>query len=777
MLIANSTDRDFIKELEYNFNIKLNKGQEMFVLTIEGAVLVIACPGAGKTYAFCIRIYNMIENYGIDPRRILAVTFSNASAKDMAKKFNKMFGEHLEKSIKENMKFSTIHSFAYRVLLDYGRLTNKKYALIESPSSPVSKRKIFNDIYLSICEEQITDDVYDNITQNISYVKNRLLSDAEIMKTGTKIHYKFFEIYTAYESYKKENGYIDYDDMLSEAYYALNTHLDIRRKYTNMYDYILVDEAQDTSTVQFEIIRIIASKGNICLIGDDDQNIYQWRSADVKYFLEFEKYFNNPKKIFMEQNFRSSKKIVQLGNAFIKGNKVRYNKELFTENEEGENINIIECYQYQEQISYIMEHLKDATEYDKYAIIYRNNNSAFTIANMLMQQNIPFFMRGYNEKFFNHWILKDIQNFFYFALNPKDYSSFISIAYKMNRYISKVMVDAIKRYAATKENQKDAFEIILDLDGLKSYQRDKIKLLKQEFIILKNKRVASAIKYICNDLGYLGKIEETSEKYGHNMDTIKEIIFTLEELSSSCKNLDDFDMYIHDYQENLSTAKNNFGENAVTLTTAHSSKGLEWKNVFMVDLVNGVFPAYKEITEEEKESKSELMEASRRLFYTGLTRAISGLHFLYFSNKNDNTTESSKFIEEIRQLDLPFVIELKRGIPPKIKSFSPSFKKKTKQAEQISLLDGIISCNTNKSCSSISKTAHNSNVSSTSDSCVNVDNTYDTYTIGNELIHKTFGKGKIVKLNNGSNIIEVLFDSGENKKINIDICRKKNLIL
>ena len=783
MLVPKISDDEFLAELENNFNIKLNKGQNLGVILINGAILIIAIPGAGKTFTLCVRLYNMIRNYGIDPRRILAVTFSNASANDMTKKFNDMFEDSLKKLETEYktfnyvpMKFSTIHSFAYRVLLDYGRLTNTKYVLIDTKESGVYKRKLFNDIYNDICNEALTDDIYENITRTISYVKNKLSPDSEIKNDGHKTHYKFYEIYTAYEQYKQTNGIIDYDDMLSEAHKALRTNLDIRRKYTSLYDYVLVDEAQDTSTVQFEIIRMIAHKGNICMVGDDDQTIYEWRSADVKNFLEFDKYFPNAKKIYMEQNYRSSKKIVRLCNAFIKGNKVRYDKELYTENEEGNNINIVECYQYSEQSSYILEKIKSSTKYDDFAIIYRNNNSAFTIANLLMENNIPFYIKGYSEKFFNHWVIKDIMNFFYFAMNTKDYSSFISIAYKMDRYISKIMVNAIKDYAATNENTKDVFEILLDLDGVKSFQRDKIKLLKQEFIILKNKKVSSAIKYICYDLGYLGKIEESSEKLGYNIEIIKEIIFTLGELFSSCKNIDDFDICLSDFRGNLDISKNNYGTNAVTLTTAHSSKGLEWQNVFMVDLVNGVFPAYKEIT-EEKDGKIELMEASRRLFYVGLSRSKLDLNLLYssISIKNDTNNEHSKFIDELRNLKLSDIInEIKRGIPPKIKPSSSSFKKHNSQkGRQISMLEGT----NNYSSSIYSKKAYD-NVSSITNSSNTSDSfdEKDSYKVGDELNHRAFGKGKVVRANN-TNVLEVVFDSGENKMINLEICKKKNLIL
>lgn len=763
------SDECFIKHLKDKHHISLNEGQEECVLTVKGAVLTIAVPGAGKTFSICARLYNMIWNYKIPCSKILAVTFSKGSAKDMDKKFSEVFGSTLENDIpnySDNpMKFSTIHAFAYKILRDYERKYNVKFELIES-SKNISKRAVFETIYKTFCSDSLTDDVYEELVRQISYCKNKLLSLDNIKSLSGEIHHKFYDIYIAYEDYKKNNGYIDFDDMLTLSLEYLKDIPEFYYKYSNMYDYIVVDEGQDTSTVQFKIIQIIAGKkANICVVGDDDQSIYEWRSADVDNFLYFDKYFPNVKKIFMEQNYRSTNKIIKVSNDFIKSNKKRYEKELFTENEEGSNLNIIECDSYDAEMEFIVNELRNIQNYKDHSIIYRNNVSAFTISNILAKNNIPFYIRDYKENFFTHWILNDILNFLNVAMYPKNIDSFTKIAFKMKRYISGKMLYFISKDT---DDELDVFGKLLKYPDLKKFQKDQFITLRQEFARLKNKHTKFAIDYICNDFGYFEHLEQMSENLGFSLDSLKERIFILKELSCSCEDIYDFEDKLYEFKDTLDNAKSNYGKNAVVLTTCHSSKGLEWENVYMVDLNEGVFPSYKAIA-NAKEGDYDLLESERRLYYVGMTRAKQKLFLTHSKIRNGSFVNPSSFTKDVVEIAERFgCCDIKNFSTHKevnnVSLFNLSKEKFIQNISENTLSDS----NTNKKRTN-RKSKNTNQTSMTLKPDTNV-----PFSTGKKVKHITLGEGIVVK--NKNPFVEVRFSTGELKKLNIEICLKKHLL-
>lgn len=748
------TDNEFIKYLENVHNISLNKGQRECVLTVEGPVLTIAVPGAGKTYSFCVRLFNMLWNYGIKPNKILAVTFSKASALDMNKKFENMFGEVMLKEYPNYrdtpMKFSTIHSFSYKILCDYSSMNNIQYKIIED-----RKKFIISNIYKDICKDVITDDMYETIVSGIGFVKNRLMNLTEIQAISYEYHKNFYDIYIAYEDYKATKNFIDYDDMLSKSLDLLQNNSYIKEKYTNLFDYIMIDEGQDTSTVQFKIVEILSKKHlNICCVGDDDQSIYEWRGADVNNFLYFEKVYPNTKKIFMEQNYRSTKTIIDVSNLFIKTNKKRYDKNLFTEKDPGSKINIIECTNYKSEINYILKSLLQQTDLSKCAILYRNNSSAFAIANVLAKNNIQFSIRDYKASYFTHWMIKDLVNFIKFTLNIYDVEVFKSIALKMKRYISISMLNFITNI---NDDSLDVFEKLLKYPNLASYQKDTIKTLKQEFIRLKDKHTIYAINYICNDLGYMSYIEYMSETMGFSMESINDRLFVLKEITNDSKTIDTFETSLINFQKTLDYAKKNSSTNSVTLTTCNSSKGLEWDTVYMIDLNDGIFPSFKAIS-DFNDDNLDLMEADRKLYYVGITRARNNLYLLHTTNRNGSSAESSRFTKELYSIAKSLnACELKEY----------SLHKEDRTVSLFDLDEEISITSLKESSKSKKNTAKHK-----SSSKINSEKTL--YYIGKKITHNVLGDGIIVKKDD--KFIEVKFDSAVTKKLNIDICTKKGLI-
>ena len=761
-------DNIFIEYLKTKYNIKYNSGQLEFVLSIIGSILVIAVPGAGKTFAICGRLFNMIFNYNIDPSKILAITFSKASAIDMDRKFNELFLEELKSCDKDYdnhpMKFSTIHAFAYKIVLDYYKKHDKQIRLIEE-----KKKSILNNIYLELENESITDDTYEKITSHISLFKNQLLTNEEIKNicsTKEEYHKDFYEIYTKYEKYKRENNYIDFDDMLCLALDFLNNDEQIREKYSSLYDYIVIDEGQDTSVVQFLIMQIIASKGNICVVGDDDQCIYEWRSADVDNFLYFDKYFPNTKKIFMEENFRSTKKITKLSNEFIKNNTKRYKKEIFTNNEEGENIKIIECENYNSQIDYLVNSFQKETNLSNNAILYRNNLSAFLIANKLIENRIPFYIRDFKRNFFTHWIITDIKNFINIIINPYDKTSFNKIAFKINQYISKKMLYYVI-------NSDDSiFNSLINYPELKVFQKKKYITLKQEIDKLKEKSIPQIIDYFCDDLGYLEKVEEICKDLGFSFESQKEIIYIFKDLTSQ-STLNTFFNNINEFENTLNQSRNNYKGNVVTLTTCHSSKGLEWNKVYIIDLCNNIFPSFFNL-KDYREGNPLSLESERRLFYVGLTRAKKELFLLYPLEKNNEKQQYSIFLSELLSVNNKInIIDLYH------------FNNKTKQnlfnnkLEKIKNLTKNSTNNFNKSQTSLFDNNKNNNsktiLKNTIDKKSSQTNKKDNSSLGKKITHVVFGEGIVIA--EKDSLITVKFKDGSIKKINMNVCLRKKLII
>lgn len=727
--------KEFLVFLEEKFGITFNKSQQEFVTTIGGPILVCACPGSGKTWSLNARLFNMVYNYGIHPNRILTVTFSNASAIDMKTKFSRTFGEY----VNETMNFSTIHSLAYKIVRDWSVFNNINYKIIEGEKFKPNKKDILQKIYLEVNKEQITEDDYENLTRYISFVKNALIKQSDIYDLDIEIA-NFVDIFNRYEFIKNENNYLDFDDMLVKCYEILKEDSMFREKYQNMFDYLNIDEAQDTSTIQFRIAEILVEKHrNICVIGDDDQTIYSWRSADVDNFLNFDRKFPEVKIINFDQNYRSCKAIIEPSDKVIKNNVKRFEKDLFTDNHQGEDIKINIVNNYQEQIDYIIKDIKLNNKINDTAILYRNNITAFELCDALERNNIKFYLRDYKNTLFGHWILQDILSFFRLALFPSDIESLEKIYYKMERFISKSMIDHIKTSSEFTLNQ-NVFDKLFIYPKLKSFQRDQITILKQEFERLINKNPLQAINYIENEFKYYKYLEKRAEKTGANIERFKRLLDIIKSIASNCKTLYDFEDRIYELQEIMDESKNNkVDTDTITLTTVHSSKGLEWENVYMIDLMDQTFPSSQAIKsmEEIKEmfmnknieeysfliddNKYEymvdgkiycpLMEDERKLYYVGMTRAKEHLHLIYPKFKNGQQQNPSRFL-----------IETAKGMGES-------------GVHILELLEN------NKKYSSETKSKKNEYIK-----------------IGDFVKHFSFGVGKIESISNG--IVKIKFDSG-----------------
>ena len=513
------TDEEFFRYLKKNYNMELTIEQKEAVLTVEGPIALISCPGSGKTTVLVAKIAYMILCLHIDPRRILVTSFSKQSATDMKERFYRKFGEKINRKI----DFSTIHSFAFSVFRNYASRINMKYSIIEGNHSEITtKNSILGNLYKKYNKENIVEDKLKELSGFISYIKNFMILYKDIDDYSKQFPVPNFKgIYKEYEEIKREyigsssnetyHGkkgrvrLLDFDDMLSMCYHALTKNFEILSRYRNKYDYFLIDEAQDTSRVQNAILRLISyPKYNVCVVGDFRQSIYSWRGAVVEELINFKDYYPNGKMLFMNQNFRSTKSIVNTASEFIKGNYNELNRKMITENEQGDPIEFIAAEDEFKQIDYVIDKLKGKTNLKEIAVIYRNNVSAIPLIEKLSKEKISFYIKDEVPLFFNNWITNDIISFFNLAENPSCVEYFQDIYYKMKSYVTKNDIQDL--YYETPEIGEDKkIKTVFDrLAASEVYESKKEKLIdfKYHFEIISRMPPEGAIAYIEKELNY-----------------------------------------------------------------------------------------------------------------------------------------------------------------------------------------------------------------------------------------------------------------------------------
>jgi DNA helicase-2/ATP-dependent DNA helicase PcrA len=600
----------------------------------KGPALVLAGPGSGKTTVIIGRVLYLINEMGVQPDKILALTFNKAAALEMKYRFKNIV------PFSVNVAFSTLHSLCYSIVRKYERLRGKKLRLIEgSKNEDFDKRKILKKIYLELNTESINDDQLDDLINEIGFVKNRMIQDYKGYHFSVK---RFPDIYRAYEAYKSKNLLMDFDDMLVYAHRILIKIPSIRHEYRQKYEYLLVDEGQDLSKIQFEIIKLLVNPiNNIYFVADDDQSIYGFRGAEPEYILNVDKAFPNCKRYLLETNYRSSKNIVEISSSFIKANTERYDKNHMTNNVSKRDPVIIESKSDSDQIQCILKIIDQVAKQNNSSIgiLYRNNLSSIPIADALNRYGIQFNIKQQKLSFFTHWVVQDILAFFRFALNQRDAVSFSRICYKMKRFLSKNMVE----YALNRSKEQSLLDDIAAYQGLKPFQRTAMADIKEEFYYITGCTPISAIQYIEDEFEYLDNLRNFCDERGQSFEYLKRILSILKGIGAGCSNISDFIERISQLEVLINRKTLQHARENITLSTIHSSKGLEYDTVILVDLFNEEFPGSRSIEAVKRNDDYTLLEEERRLFYVGITRAKELLYLITPLGKE----AKSIFVEEI----------------------------------------------------------------------------------------------------------------------------------
>lgn len=616
--------------ISQHLDFKLNEAQESAINHKEGPALVLAVPGSGKTTILICRTVELIHQ-GVDPRRILSLTFSKASALDMQERYRKLFP-----NLNYQIGFSTIHRFCYSVLLNYFKQINRDYTLLESKETPITKQKLLREIFSEVNHAYMTDEIYEDLTSAIGYIKNMMM-DAKDHETNIENFPKVFE---AYEKYKKDNLLMDFDDMLTMCYTLLSKKPQILDFYQAKFDYIQVDECQDTSKVQHAIIRLLAKKhNNVYMVADDDQSIYGFRGAFPEAIVNIDDYYENTAKYLLGTNYRSSQAIISLCDQVISNNKVRHQKTFKPFQSYETDLKLLYTDTTDEQVEFIVKEHQNATGSE--AILFRNNLSMIPIADKLNREDVDFVIKDYKQHFFNAWCTQDIIAFMKVAMVPNDIESFERIYYKMNAYLSKVQLQYIKDHY----NGINLFDTLVDMPGLETFKQKNLRKLKSNFEYLSKLKPDIAIDFIEDELNYRSYMTENCKNNNLSLESQNKTLDILKVLSKGTDSLVGFLNRLDDLKKVLYTASTNKNPHALKLFTMHGSKGLEFDHVYIIDIDDGIFPS-KYASDLMDRGDGVLFEEERRLFYVALSRAKSKITLIHTKFRNGQYNKASLFVKE-----------------------------------------------------------------------------------------------------------------------------------
>lgn len=612
--------------------MKFTSQQVDAIKHFEGPALILAVPGSGKTTVLLNRILNLIKNHNIDPSEIISITFSKSQGIDMEKRFLAQNPEFRGK-----ITFKTIHAFCYEIVRNYMKLKNIKKTLIEGNNEfnriLILKRVYYQKNYKKLSDEEINDffSIYD-YTKNKMYDfegylrKNHFISNRSLM----------LKLYNLYDEIKIQNNFMDFNDLLILANEYISTDKKLLKALKNRYKFFQIDEGQDTSTLQFEIIRkIVFPENNVFIVADDDQSIYSFRGASPENLLNFKDIYPNSKIFFMDKNFRSTKNIIKISNKIIQGNKIRYEKSSKHTTEENSQIMLFKVKNSTIQARELVKRIFEINPNETIGVLYRNNISSLYVAEMLKNNDIDFFVKENKFDFYSNRILNDVKNILLFSEDTTDLEVFKRIYFKLNAYIKKDFIIKLEY----KPYNQCVLESLLDLDELNDFYLNKFTSLRNDFKRLKRMKTEDKIDCILYELGYGDYLENFNEFSNLNYNLIFDLI---KYLSKDLKTFDEFIEKLDNLKEllkNASSSKSN-----ISISTIHSSKGLEYDNVFIIDLIDGEFPQ-KSILNSFDE---KLLEEERRLFYVAMTRARKRLFLYTIKERNNLPVEPSIFYNELK---------------------------------------------------------------------------------------------------------------------------------
>ena len=638
---------------------KLNDMQKKAVLQTEGPVLILAGAGSGKTGALTVRIAHLLET-GVKPWNILAITFTNKAAREMKERVEKLVGEGAR-----DMWISTFHSTCVRILrreihhLDY----ENQFSIYDGDDQEKIMREVFKRLNMSTTDKSFS---VKGAMAVISSLKEEMVSWEDYARKVDKNDLKAVKIAKVYQTYQKmlkESNALDFDDLIYKTVLLFRNFPEVLEKYQDRFRYIMVDEYQDTNTSQYELVAMLADKyKNLCVVGDDDQSIYGWRGANIRNILDFEKDFPDTVVIKLEQNYRSTKKILEAANAVIHNNQTRKDKTLWTENDAGSILHIYKADNEYDESRFVAEKIRELEKKgrtrNEMAVLYRTNAQSRTVEDQMVKKGIPYRLFG-GVRFYERKEIRDILSYLKVMANPADTIALKRIINVPKRGIGDTSLDKLAVFA--EEQNISLYAALSRLDEITALKtraakfRDFYELFEHLKEDASELPVAEIIDAIVKRTGYLQLLmEEGTDEALNRIQNIDEFVNKAAEFDKSNPegNLEGFleevalVADIDSYEE---------GEEAVALMTLHSAKGLEFPYVFIIGMEEGMFPGYRAVMYGSEKD----IEEERRLCYVGITRAKEELFLTHAKSRMQHGITQynppSRFLREIPAdlVDLP----------------------------------------------------------------------------------------------------------------------------
>ena len=640
-----------------NLNLleKLNEKQREAASQIDGSILILAGAGSGKTRTITYRIAHMIENIGISPYSILAVTFTNKAAKEMRERVEDLVGE-----VAKSCTISTFHSFGMRLLRMYAAEVgySPNFTIYDTDDQKRIIKAILKGQNITVNGNKLTE-------RDLISIISKIKEEIKTIEEYSVMNKQIIEVYEKYNRSLIESNAMDFSDILLNTYKLLQNS-SILEKIQKKYKYIMIDEYQDTNNLQYKIIDLIARKSsNLCVVGDENQSIYGFRGANILNILNFETNYNNAKIIKLEENYRSTTTILDAANELIKNNKSSKDKKLWTQNGKGDLIKVLACDNARDEVSRIIEIIKENHQngiaYRDMTILYRTNAQSRLFEEGFLRYNIPHKVFG-GVSFYSRAEIKDIIAYLSIIINPQDELNLQRIINVPKRKVGEKGIEKIITYARENNlNLLEALSHIKEISGLTVVGKEKLLEMYDIIKELKDLSYTETASYIVQTLidkiKYIDYIKENysdAEARIENIDEFKNSILELENVVGELR--------LNEYLENVSliSATDDLEEKSdyVKLMTIHNSKGLEFPIVFLVGFENEIFPGSRAMFEEKE------MEEERRLCYVALTRAEKKLYLSHatirFVYGQDRLSTPSVFLKEIPEKLLDIDVKKER---------------------------------------------------------------------------------------------------------------------
>ena len=603
-----------------------NEAQAQAIQHTDGPCLVLAGPGSGKTLTIVNRVKYLIEKQKVRPEEILVVTFTRFAAAEMKSRLCLVMGKR-----DLPVTVGTFHGIYYGILKWAYRM-NQENILSETEKYQIL-RGVINKERMEIFDEE---DFIQDIVAEIGKVKNNRIPLEEFVSEKCSAD-AFRNIYRNYERHRKELKKIDFDDMLVLCYELFRSRPDVLAQWQKKFRYVLIDEFQDINRIQYDVIRMLAQpENNLFVVGDDDQAIYGFRGADSELMLGFGKDFPDAKQILLGMNYRSTANIVQNSLKLIENNVERYSKKLEANREGGSCLHIQEVKDPVEEAEYVLEEIQKCKENgikeEEIAILFRVHTDARAVVEAMVERKIPFQMKEHLPNIYEHFIAKDIMAYFRLATGKRRRQDFLQVMNRPKRYLGRDSVSG----------SQVSFEDMRKFYCDKDWMIDRIDQFEWDVKMLMKMAPYAAIQYIRKRIGYDDFLKEYAFTHQINRSDLNEVLAEIEEAAKAFSSVEEWFAHVEEYMETLKVKEKerNRPRPGVRLMTIHASKGLEFKQVFLIAANEGRIPYQKAKTDKE-------IEEERRLFYVAMTRAKDFLKICYVKIKNGKEVTPSRFVDEL----------------------------------------------------------------------------------------------------------------------------------